>query len=175
MNLSEFKNKIPIIFEKVKNDAKEVLSRDYAFTGRGVHRAGLTLGLADMGMNEGGFIGGMYFHPGTDIVMNKSPLRIILKSQSYEIVWAYTYHILLSLYLKSLGVIDEHKCREVTLKVSKEIFKRADHPAIIMAVNGIGYFIPNLKITYIPPDRRPVGMPIEYITGFDEESQTYFS
>ncbi len=166
MNLAEFKKKIPIIFEKVKNDVKEILSRDYTFTGRGVHRAGLALGLADMGMNQGGFIGGMYFHPGTDIVMNKSPLRIMLKSQPYKIVWAYTYHILLSLYLKSLGVIDERQCKQDTLRVSKEIFKEADHPTIIMAVNGIGFFIPNLKITYIPPDRKPDGMPIEYITGF---------
>jgi len=166
MNLSEFKNKIPVIFEKVKNDVRGVLGR---------HRVGLTLGLVDMGMTHGGFIGGMHFHPGTDIVMNKRPLRIILKSQSYEIGWAYTYHILLSLYLKSLGVIDEWQCRQDMLKVSKKVFKKADHPVIIIATNGIGSFIPNLKITYIPPDRRPDGMPIEYITGFDEESQSYFS
>ena len=166
MNLSEFMKEIPIIFEKVKNDVRGDLGR---------HRSGLALGLVDMGMNRGGFIGGVHFHPGTDIVMNKSPLRIMLESQPYEIGWAYTYHILLSLYLKSLGVIDEQICREVTLKISKEIFNEADHPAIIMAVNGIGFFIPNLKIIYIPPDRRPDGMPIEYINGFDKESQSYFS
>jgi len=166
MNLSEFKNEIPIIFNKVKNDVREVLSRQ---------RVGLTLGLVDMGMTQGGFIGGMYYHPGTDIIMNKNPLRVILQSQPYEITWAYTYHILLSLYLKSLGLIDEHKCREETLKVSKKIFKKADHPAIIMALNGIGYLIPNLKLTYILPNRRHGGLKIEYITGSDEESQSYFS
>ena len=175
MNLIELKSEMPKIFNKVKEDAGKVLSRDENFSGRGVHRAGLTLGLADMGMFQGGFIGGMHFHPGTDIVMNKNPLRIILKSQPYEIVWAYTYHILLHEYIHSLGVIDEWQCRKDTLKVSKEIFKNVDHPAIIMAKNGIGYLIPNLKITYIPPDQRPDGMPIEYITDFDEESQTYFS
>ncbi|NVM45208.1 MAG: hypothetical protein HWN79_09850 [Candidatus Lokiarchaeota archaeon] len=175
MNLEELKQKMPEIFETVKKDAKKVLSRVENFSGRGVHRAGLTLGLVDMGMGQGGFIGGMHFHPGTDIVINKSPLRIILKSQPYEIVWAYTYHILLHEYIHSLGVIDEWRCRLDTLKVSKEIFKNADHPAIILAENGIGYYIPNLKVTYIPPDRRPDGIIIEYITGFDEESQTYFS
>ncbi len=175
MNLKELKQKIPEIFETVKKDARKVLSRDENFSGRGSHRAGLTLGLVDMGMYQGGFIGGMYFHPGTDIVMNKSPLRIILKSQPYEIVWAYTYHILLHEYIHSLGVIDEWLCRGDTLNVSKEIFKEKDHPVIILAENDIGYYIPNLKITYIPPDRRPDGMPIEYITGFDEESQPYFS
>ena len=175
MNLQELKSEMPKIFNKVKEDAREVLSHDDTFSGRGVHRAGLTLGLVDMGMYQGGFIGGMHFHPGTEIVMNKSPLRIILKSQPYEIVWAYTYHILLHEYIHSLGVIDEWKCRQDTLKVSKEVFKKTDHPVIIMAANGIGFFIPNLKITYVPPDRRPDGMPIEYITGFDEESETYFS
>jgi len=168
MNLSEFKNEIRIIFEKVRNDVRGI---------SGQHRAGLRLGLAELGMNRGGFIGGTYFHPGIDIIMNTSPLRKILESQQYEIVWAYTYHVLLGLYLKSIGIIDEHQCKVMTLKVSKEIFKDANHPTVIMAVNGVGSFIQNLKITYIPPDRRPDGMPlpIEYITGFDEESQTYFS
>jgi hypothetical protein len=175
MNLIELKSEMPKIFKRVRHDAEKILSQDENFTGRGVRRAGLTLGLADMGMYQGGFIGGMHFHPGTEIVMNKSPLRVILKSQTYEIVWAYTYHILLHEYIHSLGVIDEWQCRLDTKKVSKGIFKKADHPAIIMAENGIGYYIPNLKVTYIPPDRRPGGMPIEYITGFDEESQTYYS
>ena len=175
MNLQELKSEMPKIFNKVKEDVRKVLSRDENFTGRGVHRAGLTLGLVDMGMYQGGFIGGMHFHPGTDIVMNKSPLRIILKSQPYEIVWAYTYHILLHEYIHSLGVINERQCRLDTLKVSKEIFKNADHPVIIMAANGIGCFIPNLKITYIPPDRRPNGMPIEPVSGFDSESHPYYS
>ena len=166
MNLSEFKKEIPIIFEKVKTDVKGVLGR---------HRSGLALGLVDMGMNQGGFIGGVHFHPGTEIVMNKSPLRIILESQPYEIGWAYTYHILLSLYLKSLGAIDEHQCKVLSLKVSKEIFKEIDHPAIILADKGIGAFIPNLKILYNPPDRRPDGIPIEYLTNLDKENQTYIS
>ncbi len=174
MNLTEFKSEMPRIFNKVKKDVDKVFHHDKEFTGRGSRRAGLTLGLADMGMSQGGFIGGMHFH-GTSIVMNKSPLIIIIEKQSYEIVWAYTYHILLHEYIHALGVINEWQCRKDTLKVSKEIFKKADHPAIIMAVNGIGYFIPNLRITYIPPNRRPDGMPIEFITDFDKESQSYYS
>ena len=166
MNLIEFKAEIPHIFKKVKDDVKSVL---------GKYRIGLRLGLADMGIYRGGFIVGMHFHPGTELVMNKSPLRIILRSHTYEIIWAYGYHILLNLYLKSLGILDELECKQMTLRVSNEIFKEQDHPAIMMAENGIESYFPNLKITYIPPDRRPEGMPIEYITGFDKEIQTYFS
>ncbi|MFW9900647.1 MAG: hypothetical protein ACFFDY_05100, partial [Candidatus Thorarchaeota archaeon] len=85
MNLQDLKKQIPTIFKRVKSDVRKVYGR---------HRAGLSLGLVEMGMFRGGFIGGMHFAPGTDIVMNKTPLKIILKEQSYEIVWAYTYHIL---------------------------------------------------------------------------------
>ncbi|MFW9950831.1 MAG: hypothetical protein ACFFKA_11995, partial [Candidatus Thorarchaeota archaeon] len=139
MNLQSLKKQLPEIFTQVKKDVKKTLNR---------HRAGLSLGLVEMGMFQGGFIGGMHFAPGTDIVMNKSPLKIILSSQPYEVIWAYAYHILLHEYIHSLGILNERQCRELTLKVSKEIFDEADHPAIILAEKGIGFFIPNLKITY---------------------------
>ncbi len=166
MNLQEFKQQMPQIFENVKKDVQKIFGR---------HRAGLSLGLAELGMFQGGFIGGMHFHPGTEIVMNTSPLRQILESQPYEIIWAYTYHILLHEYIHSLGVIDERQCRTITLSISEEVFKDKNHPALILAKNGIGVYIPNLNITYPPPGQRPDGVPFEYVDGFDRESQSYFS
>jgi hypothetical protein len=166
VKLQELKKELPNIFERVKNDVRNILGR---------HRAGLSLGLIEMGIFRGGFIGGMHFHPGTEIVMNKTPLKLILDSQPYEIVWAYSYHILLHEYLHSLGIVDEEKCRAITLKISEQIFKEADHPAIILAKRGIGAYIPNLRITYVPPERRPDGIAIEYVQNFDRESQSYFS
>ena len=74
MKLQQLKEEMPEIFEKVKKDVRKVL---------GIHRAGLSLGLVEMGMFRGGFIGGMHFYPGTEIVLNKSPLKIILDSQPY--------------------------------------------------------------------------------------------
>ena len=168
MDFNELKKQLPAIFTQVKRDVKKVLKK---------HRAGLSLGLVEMGMLQGAFVGGMHFAPGTDIVMNKTPLKIILSSQPYEIVWAYVYHILLHEYIHSLGFIikqkpngekfeidllNEANCRLTTLAVSKEIFKEIDHPAIILAERGIGTYIPNLKITYIPPEMRPDGIDIEY-------------
>ncbi|MFW9936954.1 MAG: hypothetical protein ACFFD5_04855 [Candidatus Thorarchaeota archaeon] len=166
MKFQELKKEMPKIFEKVKKDVRRVLGR---------HRAGLSLGLVEMGITPRGFIGGMHFHPGTEIVMNKTPLKLILKSQPYEIVWAYTYHILLHEYIHSLGIIDEEKCRTITLKISEDIFKEADHPAIILAKRGIDAYIPNLRISYLPPEQRPDGIAIEYVQDFDKESQSYFS
>lgn len=166
MNLQDLKVEMPEIFEKVKKDVKSVL---------GLHRAGLSLGLVEMGMFREGFIGGMHFYPGTEIVMNKSPLKVILKSQPSEIVRAYTYHILLHEYIHSLGIINEYQCREITLKVTEQIFTDGNHPALIIAKNGIGTFIPKLNLFYLPPEQKPEGILIEYIHGFDRESQTYFS
>jgi hypothetical protein len=166
MNLIELKEEIPKIFERVKKDVKKVFGR---------HRTGLSLGLAEMGMVQGGFIGGMHFAPGTEIIMNTSPLRIILETQSYEIVWAYTYHILLHEYIHSLGVIDEEQCRFLTFKLTKAVFSESDHPAITLAENGIGAFIPNLKLRYIPPNQKPDGIVIEYIAEFEKESYDYYS
>lgn len=165
MNLRELKRIMPDIFEQVKHNVRSVMGR---------HRAGLSLGLIEMGMFRGGFIGGMHFYPGTDIVMNKTPLKIILKEQPYEIVWAYTYHILLHEYVHSLGIINEQQCQAITLKISEEIFNDSD-PALIFAKRGIGAYFKDLNILYAPPDLNRRGFSIEYVSGFDRESQTYFS
>lgn len=157
---------MPEIFEKVKKDVKRTVGR---------HRAGISLGLVEMGMFQGGFVGGMHFPPGTDIVMNKTPLKVILEEQPYEIVWAYTYHILLHEYVHSLGVWDEYQCREITRRITEEVFKEADHPALILAKKGIGTYFPNLNLIYRPPEKRPDGISIEYITGFDKSSYDYYS
>jgi len=154
INLEELKKEIPEIFAKVKKDVMRVI---------GKQKAGLRLGLVEMGMNRDGFVGGMHFHPGTEIIINKTPLKVILKSQPYEIVWAYTYHILLGLYIHSLGILNEQQRREMTLKITEKVFKEENHPAVILASNGIGSFIPNLKVLYLPPEPKPDGIPIEYI------------
>ncbi|MHA2008483.1 MAG: hypothetical protein ACXABO_14200 [Promethearchaeota archaeon] len=167
MKLEDLKREMAEIFKQVKNDVKRVT---------GKRRAGLRLGLVEMGMYQGGFIGGMHFAPGTDIVMNKTPLKILLEQQPYDIVWAYTYHILLHEYVHSLGALNEQQCREITLRISTEIFKEADHPAVLLAKKGIGTYFPNLRLIYSPPDLQPGGiMPIEYIRNFDSESYDYYS
>jgi hypothetical protein len=107
--------------------------------------------------------------------MNKTPLKIILEEQPKEIVWAYTYHILLHEYIHSLGVIDEQQCREITRRISEKIFKKSDHPAIILAKRGIGTYFPDLHLIYAPPDLKPDGIPIEHIYDFDQESYDYYS
>lgn len=166
MDLYELKSQIPSIFEKVRRDVKKVYKR---------RRAGLSLGLVDLGISQGGFVGGLHFHPGTDIIMNVSPLKLIIETQPYEIVWAYTYHILLHEYIHSLGILDERRCRILTLKLTEEIFSDSDHPAVILAKNGIGSYIPTMELRYLPPEQKPEGIKIEYLPGFDRESYEFYS
>lgn len=164
--LEDLKKIMPDIFEKIKRDVRKITGRK---------RAGLSLGLVEMGMYQGRFIGGMYFSPGTDIVMNKTPLKILLNQQTNEIVWAYTYHILLHEYIHSLGVLNELQCRGITLRVSEAIFQDVEHPAITLARKGIGTYFPNLRLIYAPPDLQHDGIPIEYIQNFDQESYDHYS
>lgn len=165
-NYRQIKKELPDIFEKVKKDVNRVYDQ---------HRAGLNLGLADLGIIKGSFVGGMHFYPGNEIVMNKTPLKLLIKQHPYEIIWAYVYHIILHEYLHSLGILDERECRLATLEVTKEIFNDQNHPALVIAKKGIGAYFSDLEFIYAPPIRRPDGILVEYVKGFDRNSYSYYS
>ncbi len=162
MDLQELRKQMPDIFERVKRDVEKQIGR---------HRAGLTLGLVEMGMFRGGFIGGMFFSGGTMILMNTSPLRAIIGDQPDLVVWSYVYHILLHEYIHSLGFLNEKQCRSITLEISKKVFNDPTHPAVILAIKGIGAYFPDLHLIYAPPDYHPrKGWKIERVQGFDRSS-----
>ncbi|MHA2400458.1 MAG: hypothetical protein ACXADU_16410 [Promethearchaeota archaeon] len=164
VSLEELKKEIPEIFERVKKDVRRVWGRQ---------RAGLSLEMGELGIYKGGFIGGAHVAPGTSIVMNETALKELIKQQPYEIVWAYTYHILLHEYIHSFRVLDEQLCREITLRITEKVFKEEDHPAVVIARKGIGIFFPELK--YAPPGLHPDGKQFEYIDNFDKESYEHYS
>lgn len=166
MNLNDLKKIIPQIFIQVKSDVKQII---------GKHRAGLSLGLAKLGIKNGNFIGGLFFYPGTEIIMNVDPILILMSSQPEYIVKAYVYHVLLHEYIHSLGLLDEYQCRKLVLEISKRIFKDDHHPIIKIALEGIGIYLPNLQMLYIPPMRKTEGLIIEYLSNFDEHGLTYYS
>ncbi|MHA1299339.1 MAG: hypothetical protein ACTSO9_07890 [Candidatus Helarchaeota archaeon] len=167
MNIEELKKNIPDIFEKVKRDVDRVINR---------HRAGLSLGLIEMGISRRGFIGGMFFSGGTMILMNSSVLRLLISKNeiSDEILLAYVYHILLHEYIHSLGYLNERECREITYYITKEIIHDEEHPAYIMATRGISVFFPEIK--YAPVGYKiPKNLQIERVDNFDKGSTTYYS
>ena len=169
MDLNDLKQLLPGVFEKVKEDVRKITNR---------HRAGFSLRLAKMGrLPGGGFIAGMHYYPGPDIIINLSPLEIILKNKPDEIIWAYTYHILLHEYIHSLGIgIDnEEDCQINTLYISEQIFKDKNHWVIKIAKYGIGVAIDDIEIKTDEHDWRPDSKSIEYVDDFDRDSQSLYS
>ena len=100
------------IFEIIKDAVREALNRE---------RAGLMLGLSDMGVMENGFIGA--YHPvGSNvIVMNRTILERIAKADP-SFVKPYTFHILLHEYLHTIGILDEARTRLLTCEICSQAF-----------------------------------------------------
>ena len=79
-------NELAEVFELVKSTVKQYLNR---------HRAGLMLGLANLGMKRGYFIGAFYPVGSNIIVMNKAPLKIASKTTDKKIYNAYCFLLFL--------------------------------------------------------------------------------
>jgi len=150
------------IFELVKQSVKRFLNR---------HRAGLMLGLANLGMRRGYFVGA--FHPvGSNIiVMNRDPLETALHTTEKRVFNAYCFHLLLHEYLHSLGYVNEDKVRELTHEVCR-LALGSSHPATVMAERGIAFYFP--KVVYFTPKfSLPRDLQIELIKDFDRSSAKY--
>jgi hypothetical protein len=151
---------IPDIFEVVKEAVRKVTSSE---------RAGLMLGLAEMGGNEGFWIGAFYPVGTNMIVMNKTPLRKIAETNP-SLFNSYCFHILLHEYLHSLGVLDESITRRATYEISRAVFGE-EHTVTEMA-RDIRRFLPYIthpESSWVPPSE----LNIELVDGFDRSSVTY--
>jgi hypothetical protein len=150
------------IFELVKQSVRKFL---------GQHRAGLMLGMANLGMRRGAFVGA--FHPiGSNIiVMNKAPFDVALRTTDRKTLNGYCFHLLLHEYLHSLGYVSEEEVRDLVHRVCSSALGK-DSPATVMAERGIAFYFP--KVTYfsqnvpIPRDLR-----IELVKDFDKSNAGY--
>jgi hypothetical protein len=124
------------VFELVKKSVKRFLSR---------HRAGLMLGLADLGMRRGYFLGAFHLVGSNIIVMNRTPLEVASKNTNKTTYNAYCFHLLLHEYLHSLGYIDEGEVKELAQEVCMLALGKT-HPATVMAERGVATYFP--KVTY---------------------------
>lgn len=152
------------IFELVKESVKRFL---------GEHRAGLMLGLANLGMRRGSFVGA--FHPiGSNIiVMNKAPFDVALRTTDKKVFNAYCFHLLLHEYLHALGYISEEEVRDLVHRVCSLALGK-DNPATVMAERGLAFYFP--KITYFSQNTRiPRDIQIELIKDFDKSSAGYIN
>jgi hypothetical protein len=145
-------------FEQVKDIVK---------TEEGISRAGLMLGLQEIGGDINGFIGAYYPVASNIIVMNKTPLRRIIETNP-DILQAYNFHILLHEYIHSLGFLNENLTREKTYDISLKHF--GDNHLITQFSTNIQKFIPNLIYPiqgYIPNNLKSK---IEIVSGFDKSN-----
>jgi len=155
-------NSLAEIFELVKQSVKSVLNK---------HRAGLMLGLANLGMRRGAFVGA--FHPlGSNIiVMNRAPFDVALRTTDKSVFNAYCFHLLLHEYLHALGYVDEEQVRDLVHEVCNLTLGK-DNPATIMAERGIAFYFP--KVTYFSQKIPiPRDIQIELIKDFDKSSTDY--
>jgi hypothetical protein len=142
-------------FEEVKDAVRK---------NEGKSRAGLMLGLQEIGATLEGFIGAYYPVASNIIVVNKTPLRRITDTD-LGLLKPYAFHILLHEYIHSLGFLDENITRRKTYEISKKHYGK-NHIATKLSTD-IKQFFPNLVYPvygWLPPETTPV---IELIKGFD--------
>jgi hypothetical protein len=155
-------NSLAEIFELVKQSVKLVLNK---------HRSGLMLGLANLGMRRGSFVGAFYPVGSNIIVMNRAPFDIALRTTDKSVFNAYCFHLLLHEYLHALGYADEEQVRDLVHEVCNLTLGK-DNPATVMAERGIAFYFP--KVTYFS-QRVPIprDIQIELIKDFDKSSTSY--
>lgn len=152
-------NGLTEIFEVVKRVVQENL---------GQLRAGLMLGLADLGNHPAGFIGAFYPVASNVIVMNKIPLRRIEETNP-ELYRPYAFNVLLHEYLHTLGYLDERVVRSTVLRLTSEAFGE-EHPATQIARDYTSFF-PNL--VYPEVAWQPQEFSMELVEDFDQSSARY--
>jgi len=133
----------------------------------GLHRAGLTLGLAKLPSG----IGAYHVVGSNMIVLNRDLLEKVRKAEPPEILGAFIYMLLLHEYLHSLGLMDEEQVR----KTSEEVATRAlgsGHPASVLIRTPLTELFPYLgNLRYA---EGPLG-DIEVVRNFDSKSYQFIS
>ena len=163
------KNRKTNIDDAVKDDLIDTfeLVKELVKRSEGRSRAGLMLGLQELGASLNGFIGAYYPVSSNIIVMNKTPIRRINETNP-KLIKPYSTHILLHEYIHSLGIIDEAITRQKTYEISREHFGEK-HTVTQLSVN-MKKFFPNLvypNYGWLPPKKIPA---IEIVQGFDRSN-----
>jgi hypothetical protein len=135
----------------------------------GKERAGLILGLAELGGMPGSFIGAFYPVGSNFIVLNRTPLRVV-QSLRPELYNAYCFNMILHEYLHSIGILDEEDNRYVTALICEKAFGK-NHPVAIIAKDLTRLFP---EIIYASLGWKPSEeLEIEIIKDFDNENLSY--
>ena len=140
------------------------LVKDAVLKNEGQSRAGLMLGLQELGATLSGFIGAYYQLASNIIVVNATPLRRIIETNK-ELLNPYGFHVLLHEYIHSLGFINEEITKQKTYEITRKYYGE-DHIATALSKN-MNRFFPNLVYPvqgWLPPKGIPK---IKLVKGFD--------
>jgi hypothetical protein len=149
---------IPDIFEVVKESVWKTIRKS---------RAGLELGLVELGNRPEGLLGAFYVSGSNIIIMNETPLKRIQETNP-DLLTPYIFSILLHEYLHSLGYFDEDYVKSITYQISCEIF--GSNSIIAEISKDMTKFFPNI----IYPQGTPkVDVPIKIVKDFDRSSISY--
>jgi hypothetical protein len=154
-DLTVIKTSLIDTFEEVKEAVRSVEGRS---------RAGLMLGLQEIGSSLDGFVGAYYPVASNIIIVNISPLRRILETNK-NLLRPYSFHVLLHEYIHSLGYLDEETTERKTYEISRQFFGK-DH-IITQLSTDMRKFFPNLVYPvhgWVPPKAIST---IELVPGFD--------
>ncbi len=150
------------IFEVVKEGVEKVTGKS---------RAGLMLGLADLGGSRQSFLGAYYPVASNIIVMNTFPLKA-MREKSKALLKPYVFTVLMHEYIHSLGVMDEEMTRKITYSICQKILGET-HLATQLA-KDITRFMPHFSYSNYGyfPETHPE---IRLVEGFDKGNVTYVS
>lgn len=166
--------KQPTILQNLHNDLINVFEdvKNVVWSIEQISRAGLMLGLQEIGASLDGFVGAYYPISSNIIVMNKTPLRRILEKNP-QLLKPYSFHVLLHEYLHALGYLDEELAKEKTYTISKQFF--GEKNIITQMATNIKQFFPHL--VYPIYGSIPMHEPqfIELVHGFDKSSTNYIT
>ncbi|MHB2037482.1 MAG: hypothetical protein ACYCPW_12185 [Nitrososphaerales archaeon] len=143
------------IFELVKRVVEEEL---------GVHRAGLSLVLANMSSEVGAY------HPmgANVIVVNKALISGLQRvTKNPQQVNAFIFMVLLHEYLHSLGYVDENEVRKLAQTICGNSLGK-DHPSVKLANANWLAMYPQLESLSQPNSNE-----LEVIRKFDSSSTSY--
>lgn len=142
------------VFKLVKRAAEEKL---------GLHRAGLTLILADLPVQ----ILAQHQMGSNAILMNRNVLDIVSKGAENEVdLNSYLFVVLLHEYLHSLGMVSEEGVRKSVIEVVEYAFG-GNHPARKISMNPVGGL--DLRMNFIEPTRSEPLL----VRDFDKDSMPF--
>ena len=151
---------LPDMFEVIKDLVECELGR---------HRGGMMLGLVDLGISHGGFVGAYFVVGGNAIVVNRTALAII-QSRQPELAKPYQFYLLLHEFLHAVGILDEAECRATAAALATRAFGE-DHDVTRISRDFGSVFRDIIQpgYGYAPPEDPTM----ELVHGFDRSSTSY--